>query len=188
MALGVGSLGRESRRSWVTASFAHVIGGVVGGSSAGVTTWLLVTPFRTVLPGPALILLTAGVVVIAVRRDWLYKVTGHGKQVPQEWLREFGKVKAFLLYGGVLGAGFVTKVPHGSFYVVMLLPALLGGIGAASLAGLLFGASRSLTVIIASLHPGRSSRLLHRSRTATIIYPKVSIIVSLLTMTFWLAF
>lgn len=188
MALGVGSLGRESRRSWVTVSFAHVIGGAVGGSAAGATAWLLATPFRTFLPRPVLILLTAAVVVVAVRRDWLYKVTGHGRQVPQEWLREFGEAKAFLLYGGVLGAGFLTKVPHGSFYVVVLLPALLGDIRAAVLTGLLFGATRSLTVVIASLNAGRSSRFLYASRTATISYPKVSIMVSLLTMSFWLTF
>lgn len=185
MALGVSSLGREQGVR-VLASTSHVVGGAAGGLVTGGAVWLAGAPFRTFLPTEIRLLLVGLVVLSAMRRDLLYKTEGHGRQVPQQWLSEFGPVKGFFLYGAVLGSGALTNVPHAVYYTVLLVPALLADVLTTATMASLFGAARALAVVLAALGPRTSSRILYRSAFAASFYPKVSLLLSVAITGLWI--
>src|ERR687888_540102 len=104
MALGLSSLGEGAtgiaRKRLVTGG-AHCAGGAFGGASAVAVMWLFPTPFRTIAPvGASLVLASVG--VGALWYDCLANSAARvGRQVPSTWPAHYGYVHAFARYGAM---------------------------------------------------------------------------------------
>jgi len=164
-------------------SLAHVAGGIGGGAATAFCAWLALTPVRTLLPGPAVAAVLAGVVVGAVITD--LHLFGHrsrrGQQVPQRWI-EYGPFRGFALYGAVLGSGLVTYVPVALVYVTFAAIGLFLALPVALLAGALLGFCRAFAVVLAIFSPLHSRDLLMRNVAVQRALPWASVLVSVLVL------
>jgi len=157
---GITSLGQGRSQLHIRAGawMLHVLGGASGGAAIGGSAWLLLTPFRTLLPNgtvPLVVALIAGAAIALELRPGT--LPNNRSQVPVRWLRRFGPLRSYLLYGGVLGIGVATHVPYTATYVVIGGLALTLSLSQALVAGALFGAARSALVGPMSLLASRVS-------------------------------
>jgi hypothetical protein len=145
-----------------TNGIAHLAGGGAGGSAAGALAWLAATPVRTLLPHgfAAGALLSLGVAATAHEIGQRRGKFGWGRQVPGTWRYRFGEPKAFAGFGFLLGGGIFTYAPFAATYVVFAYVGLMLPIGAAVLAGVLFGSARSTAVLLGLISPHRIQRWL----------------------------
>jgi hypothetical protein len=141
--------------------------------------WILLTPLRTFLPRAALVVLFAAVAVVSLLIDLrLLRRPLRGSQVPQTWVRRYGFVRGFALYGLFLGSGLLTHVPHAATYTLFAGLCLFLPPWSAVVAGALFGLGRTAIVGPAALAADPASKLLYRSRASNIILPPVSALLS----------
>lgn len=186
MVLGIVSSGRGNRNSFsrrAGLSAVHIAGGVVGGVATAFCVWLALTPVRTLLPGPAVAAVLAGVVVAAVITDLhlFGRRSRRGRQVPQRWI-DYGLYRGFALYGAVLGSGLLTYVPVALIYVTWAAIGLFLDLPFALLAGALLGFGRAFAVVLASFAPLRSRDFLMRSAPVQRALPWASVLASVLVL------
>lgn len=72
-------------------------------------------------------------------------VPGRSWQVPVEWLRG-GFYQSAAVFGGIVGFGFVTRVSFALLPVVLAWLFVSGNVLAGLLAGVLWGATRAITI------------------------------------------
>jgi hypothetical protein len=146
----------------------------------GALVWLALTPIRTVVPRAGLLALLTVVATLCALVDFgVLRRPATGRQVPATWLRRYGPVRSYGLYGIVLGAGLLTHVPHALTYLTFAALGLLLPAHLAVLVGALFGIARSFVIGPAAPKAELASKLLFRSRGSQLIWPKVSAVVSL---------
>lgn len=141
--------GRERLKRLALASeclIPHSFGSMIGGASAFLLTWLLLTPLRTFLPLAVLLLLCVAAVILCAAIDLrlVRRAAIFGKgQVPSRWLIQYGFARAYTAYGVALGAAVFTYAPFALVYSVLTITALMVGLESAVLAGAVFGLGRA---------------------------------------------
>lgn len=70
--------------------------------------------------------------------------------VPREWLR-LGLYRGAILYGAVVGLGFVTRAPYGSYHVLLMLQFLTADPAYGATLGAIYGVARAVPVLVAIL-------------------------------------
>jgi hypothetical protein len=109
--------------------------------------WLLVTPFRTLLPSIALLAFLAPFALAAALSDLGHvELPRQQRQVPQSWYGRHGPIGSYVRYGLGLGAGLATNVTYAAEYTVFLGAGLLLPIASAVIVGALFGLGRTILV------------------------------------------
>lgn len=168
MAHGVGFLG-QGASTWRrgTTIGVHVAAAAVGGLMTAAAVWIVLTPVRTLLPDSAVVAVLVAAMLCAALIDLgilQWQLPGH--QVPQTWLARHGALRAYAMYGALLGSGLATYV---NYAVVLGVFAIVGctlSLSAAVATGALFGAARAGTVALASFDL-RADTLLFRGRWAS---------------------
>lgn len=183
------------RHSRFAAFGSHVTGGIVGGAVLGAVLALAVklTSGHAVARLVIAVLIATLVLCLSLTRLAPIRGVGLSWQVPRgRRLRLLDRNTILALWGGLLGVGGLTVVPHA---VVLLLPA--SAIAAsqpvpAIAAGCLYGGTRAVLAGVVSMRPGadpgtiidtlepQRRRLTRRSR---IVAPVASVGVVLLAAT-----
>lgn len=155
--------GRLETRPNFSLVLIHAIGGTLGGILVGVALAVSAIVFEhmSLIGRAALVLAVSATMVASDLRA--FRLPSWKRQVPPVWTRRFGKRRAFLLYGVVLGSGITTFVPWGAMYVAFAGAMLLGSFKIAVLAGSLFGLARTLSSGLGSFSPTPISFILYRS-------------------------
>ncbi len=105
------------------------------------------TPFAFVLGVVTLLyaLSEAGYIRLPVPgRDW---------QVPAGWVRE-GFYRSAVIFGGTVGFGVFTRVPYASFPILLAWLVVSGEPIYGALAGLIYGASRAVSIYSSAPYSG----------------------------------
>ena len=180
MILGIASLGegRSSVQRRVAVWGAHMLGGITGGGVTAAVVWLLASPLRSLLPRPSADVLFLSVCAVAVATDLrLLALRKPGCQVPATWLRRYGAVRSYWLYGVRLGAGLLTHMPYSVIYVVFAaIGLLISSPGHAMLIGAAFAGARTFVIGPGSIAPTISSVVMYRSSSTRRLLPVLSAI------------
>jgi hypothetical protein len=144
MALGLGSLGRESSHR-AQLAIVHVAGATLGGAIVGGAVGALglaigAERHRVWAIAPALAL--GG--YISLRRG-PYEL-GRRCQVPRRWGRQMRPARVLFIWGFLLGSGIATLVPY-SAYLVLLAAQLAAGPVLGAVFGGVFGCARELAAV-----------------------------------------
>src|SRR5919108_2210359 len=143
MAFGRHALGRENKSARVEAAASHYLGGALGGATIGAT--VAGVGNLVAVESHRLTFIIVGVAAVA-----LFTLATRGRpfglhcQVPRT--SPLSTNPHYLWWGGLLGVGFATKIPHSSLLVLMLLIAAAGVPAGAALGGL-YGATRASVAI-----------------------------------------
>lgn len=152
MILGIAFLGQERRpyesraRVWLY----HSLGGASGGAVTALCLWILMTPFRTLLPHRTLMVgLVAFFLYLAYlaasgRRLWTAGL------VPQTWRHDYGESLGWALLGGALGSGLISHAATPLTYGVFFAPSLVLPAPTALAVGALFGFTRTFLLGLSS--------------------------------------
>lgn len=76
-------------------------------------------------------------------------VPGRDWQVPADWVRH-GFYRSAIIFGGTVGFGVFTRVPYASLPVLFAWLFVSGNVAAGALAGLVYGATRALSIYSSS--------------------------------------
>ena len=144
----LGERGRAMR--WGVTASTHVVGSALGGAllgtgagAVGALAALGAAPATPVLLGLAAVgMLAASVGDLSPLRPPTLR-----RQVDEQWL---GRYRGWVYGGGFglqLGAGVLTVVTTWSVYLVAVLAALSGSVGAGAVLGAVFGTARALPVL-----------------------------------------
>ena len=158
MVLTIGPVvyGRSHRRDYRNPLHAAVfMGSMIATSSfVGFVVSIMTLPLRELLPADSVIastLLSAVSVLVALDNVPMLSrfLPGPSWQVPRFWILRFPAPVWQALFGAYLGVGILTKLPIKTHYVLIVAFALLSP-PAAAVVGVIFGASRGLTILLAA--------------------------------------
>ena len=138
-------------RFGVTAAW-YVAGAVAGGALLGVALGGGAAALAPVGPTPrrVLALVAAAVAVASDTRVFGHSLPDHPRQVDERWLVTYRRWIYAGGYGVQIGAGFATYIMTAAVYLTAALAMLLGDPLRAFGIGVLFGAVRGLTVLLAA--------------------------------------
>jgi hypothetical protein len=134
------------RRWWRTAT-SYLIGSVVGGAALGAALGTVGRLFRL---GGGLLVVTAGVALLAALADLLGRVPSRHRQVDETWLTTY---RDWVIGGGFgiqLGFGAVTIVTSASTYLAWWFELATGSALWATVIGASFGVARALPLLAMS--------------------------------------
>lgn len=137
--------GHNFRRAAVY-SFALVV------TAVSFFTGLAVAGHQITIASPGLSILAVVMLAYAVREIGRLRLplpSSHW-QVPRSWIN-LGPTKGAVLYGVMMGAGFFTRAPFGTYHALLLWSFVAGSplLGAGT--GLAFGLARALTLMLPRL-------------------------------------
>lgn len=155
MILGIAFLGQERRpfASKLKVWLSHSLGGAIGGAVTALCVWILMTPFRTLVPQRALLAGSAAFFLYLAYLGATGRRLWNAGLVPQTWPHDYGESLGWTLLGGALGSGLVshaaTPLTYGAFFVpTLLLPA-----PTAMAVGMLYGFTRTFLLGLSSFAP-----------------------------------
>lgn len=140
--------GRNSRY-WIT-STAYVVGSVAGGAVTGLLAGGLGAAVRRIadLDGAVLAAAVAVLCGCALAAELgRVRVPSIHRQVDEAWLEEYRGWVYGVGFGFQLGLGLATIVTTASVYLVFVVAALSGSVGAALVVGITFGFVRALPLL-----------------------------------------
>jgi hypothetical protein len=149
MIQGIASLGQGGRAGFEKLSVwsVHLGSSVVGGASMAMLVWIVITPFRTLLPDPIGIAVFVVIATAFTLTDLrLIRRGAWGPQVKASWFKRYGPRMSYALYGLILGAGLPTFAPYAATYVAFLAAGFMPSLIDALLLGSLFGLGRAFPV------------------------------------------
>lgn len=146
MAMGLGFLGRGSRRLATPAAGMHVLGSSIGGAVtgalfAGLGSLLWLPRWRMLIVGSAAFLSLALSLIRLRIALWPQR------QVPRGWGQTLPGPLVYFLWGAMLGSGVITVIPYTSMVVLVAIQ-LTGPVGVAAAAGAVFGFARALPALL----------------------------------------
>jgi hypothetical protein len=144
MGLGLNALGRGHKSARVVPAACHCLGGAVGGTATGALVAGL--GYLVGIETHRLIGLVAGTVgTVILTLATRGRPLGIRCQVPRS--SRLSTSPHYLWWGGLLGTGLATTIPHSS--VVVLLLAVAGaGIPVGATVGGLYGATRAVVAVV----------------------------------------
>jgi hypothetical protein len=151
MLASITPLGERSRNQrWGITTFAHAIGGLVGGAAVGVLLAVagLALPVGETWRVPAFAALLAACAAADLRIGGLAPPTPR-RQVDQLWLRRYRGWAYGAGFGVQLGAGFFTIVTSAVVYATFAGALLSGSPALGAIVGAAFGLARGLTPLLA---------------------------------------
>jgi hypothetical protein len=80
-------------------------------------------------------------------------VPGRDWQVPVEWVSG-GFYRSAIAFGGIVGFGVFTRVTYAAFPVLLAWLFVSGNIAAGAVAGLIYGATRAVTIYLSATSKG----------------------------------
>ena len=162
----------RGHRFWVTALW-YVAGGLVGGALLGaalaggaalvaLASWPAAVTWSLVLVG-------AAVAVASDLRLGGWQLPDHPRQVDERWLTTYRRWIYAGGFGVQIGAGFATYVMTAGVYLLAAVAVLSGAPAVAFGAGVLFGAVRGSSILLAgwAQTPSRLAGLMARVDTLT---------------------
>lgn len=167
MAMGLVSLGRETKSRVVAVAIFHVLGAAVGGALAGAALGSVGLAFGA---GSWQSWIVGGAAMLAVLRSSRARPIGYGRrcQVPRHWTRTMTAGRLYFLWGVLLGSGLATLIPHSAFLVLAAAEFTSGPLLGAGM-GLVFGGLReslALVPLLAGLDHVQTAAALPRFRRA----------------------
>lgn len=161
--MGLGFLGRESRRKQGVVGLVHVGASALGGASVGVTLGAAGGALRIERLRPWLIGLACLTALwFGLRRRPVR--LGRQRQVPREWGRRMGPLHAYTLWGLLLGSGVATLMPYSSI-LLLFGSEISAGPATGAVAGGVFGFARGVLALGQGLResdPQKTMNLLPR--------------------------
>jgi hypothetical protein len=151
MLASITPLGERSRKqNWGITTFAHALGGLVGGAVAGFLLGLvgLALPVGETWRLAAFAALLAACAAADVRIGGLAPPT-HRRQVDQLWLHRYRGWVYGAGFGVQLGAGFLTIVTSAVVYATFAGALLCGSPALGAIVGATFGVVRGATPLLA---------------------------------------
>jgi hypothetical protein len=148
----------DSRRTWIDAAAAHIVGGAAGGAIVAATCALVFS----LVPAPhsgrfGLLIALAATALLLDSRLFRARVPSPARQVPSRWRRQLGPRRCAFCYGILLGGAFGTRISFALTYVVLVGAGLVLPVWQAALVGAAFGAARS-SIVLLNLADGRPGR------------------------------
>lgn len=142
--------GRRSYRALWLYACAMLAGGALTGLVVGYSGQMAGMEALGGLRSPLLLLGMALLYLLLSGRElgvWRFPMPQPRWQVPRHWQVALGRPMAVLAYGAILGSGVFTAISSGSFYPLLMWPAVLGSpaIGLAGFAA--FAIGRTIPVI-----------------------------------------
>lgn len=171
----------RGNRFWLTAVW-YVLGAVVGGALLGVGCALAAAGYGRLHASASLtwtVVLCAGLVAVASdSRVFGRSLPDHPRQVDERWLVKYRRWIYAAGYGVQIGAGFATYIMTAAVYLVALLAVLTRSSTQAFAVGVLFGAVRGLTILVAAPATGADRlRAAHR-RIAALAAPSLRVCIA----------
>lgn len=130
-------------------SIAHAAGLLTGAALVGAALAAIGGVVAATLGGKVLLLVAAAVALAQAGTDlglWRLPAVGRSWQVPRSWLGTFPMHVAYLLFGLVLGTGFLTAVPYASFTAVLMYEVASANLAGGAAIGLAYGLGRVAAV------------------------------------------
>ena len=169
MAMGLSSLGRETKGLASQSGVVHLVGSAAGGAATGaIIGWL--GSLANLDSFPAWVVGAGAVVAIAISALAEHFELGRPCQVPRRWSRTMPARRLYLMWGAMLGAGIVTLIPYPAYVLVIAAQAVAGPLLAGA-GGALFGLARELPALIPlfrDVHPETAMEALPRWRSAAL--------------------
>jgi hypothetical protein len=144
-------------------ALSHVVGGILGGATLGLTLVVVREIAAALFTSVVLVGVVVAVCALSIAADLRKaRLPARRQQVPATWVRRFGERRAFLAYGFVLGLGVRTFAPYAAMYSALVVALVTRDAGQALGLGIAFGAGRSVSVVLASRWLEAASRLFYR--------------------------
>ncbi len=146
--------GTETHRRWLQRATVYALSMTAAGAATGVAFASAGASVTSLAPGATLPLAVAlGAVALAYALHELdvlrLPVPGRDWQVPPTWVRS-GFYRSAAVFGGTVGFGVFTRVPYASLPVLLAWLFVSGNPFYGALAGLLYGATRALSIYSSS--------------------------------------
>jgi hypothetical protein len=154
-----------SRRTWIDAAAAHIVGGAAGGAAVAAACGLVFSLAPALHSSRfGLLIALAAAALLLDARLFRAKIPSSARQVPSHWRRQLGPRKCAFCYGILLGGAFGTRISFALTYVVLIGAGLVLPVLQAALVGAAFGFARSAIVLLnlADGRPGGTRHLIEK--------------------------
>jgi sulfite exporter TauE/SafE len=163
---------RGRRRRWAVTAPAYVLGSILGGLAVGVLAGaagrllLAVVDLGTTARLALLLVALVGALLLDLRAGGR-RVPGPRRQVNEDWLEVYREWVYGAGFGLQLGAAVLTQVATAAVWVMLLAAALTGSVIGGAVIGVVFGAVRSVPVLLtARVRTPAALRALHARAAA----------------------